>query len=87
MDDEGYFRNVIESPFAYEQCMYDMNRRMLNILNRMYYPYETRIYKSTLEFMQRCSKYGQLNERTINQIFCDLQAYIFSQQLGTDFDG
>ena len=41
---EKYIASQIENPFAFEQCMYDLNKELLNILAK-YYPYEKAAYK------------------------------------------
>lgn len=43
-DREGYIKSQIENPFAFEQCMYDLNKELLEVLGK-YYPYDKAIYK------------------------------------------
>lgn len=83
---QQYLESVIENPLAYEQAMYDMNRRANLLLNK-YYPYETNTYKEVRSTLAGLTKSGTLDANTINSIHSDLLVYMLSQQEQSLFNG
>ena len=51
-DREGYIKSQIENPFAFEQCMYDLNKELLEVLGK-YYPYDKAIYKDRRDILNK----------------------------------
>lgn len=99
-DGAEYMATLFENPFAYEQCMFDMNRRVIRDLctpeyNKQgevkrlaYYPYETAPYKAARSLMSSLCNYGTLDEETINQIHSDLLVFMMGRRMpGGIFDG
>lgn len=84
MSDQDYMESLIDNPLAYEQAMYDMNRKALNKLNE-FYPYNTKAYSKVREFMSTLTRSGILQAETINQIHSDLIVYMLSQKEGSLF--
>ena len=81
-DREGYIRSQIENPFAFEQCMYDLNKELLEVLNK-YYPYEKPVYKDRRDELQSFLPNGNvLDAETIDNIHRET-----SQHLLTCTDG
>lgn len=81
MDD--YFREVIcagglGNPFAYEQCMYDLNRRCVKLLGK-YYPYETAPFRSARQLLKTLTKYGIADAATINKLHEELPIYLINE--------
>ena len=87
--DDQYMRAVIAdglgNPFAYEQAMYDMNRRAVKLLNK-YFPYDTTLYADLRRETAALSRYQTLDEDTINELHRAVLVYALSQREG-DFDG
>lgn len=86
MKDEDYFDTLIDNPFAYEQAMYDANRRALRHLAK-FFPYDKQCYSSGRNFIANLTKSGTLDADTINSIHSDLLVYLLSQQEFSDFNG
>lgn len=86
LDDEAYYESLLDNPFAYEQAMYDMNRRALRELSR-YFPYDKECYSSARSTLAGFTKTGILDAETINSIHSDLMVYMLSQQEHSDFNG
>ena len=83
---QDYLESLIENPFAYEQAMYDMNRRVLISLNK-YYPYETLAYKNARTKLASLTKGNFLDAGTINSIHSDMLVYMLAQQEDSLFNG
>ena len=86
MSNQEYLESLIENPLAYEQAMYDMNRRA-NMLLNSYYPYETRAYKNARTRLASLTKSNFLDADTINSIHSDMLVYMLSQQEDSLFNG
>lgn len=86
MDDEAYVESLMTNPFAYEQAMFDMNRRALKLISK-YYPYETVMYKQMRARMNGLTLFGHLDAATINTLHNDLMTYLLSQQENSRFNG
>lgn len=86
MSDAEYLDTLIDTPFAYEQAMFDANRKALDALNR-YYPYEKECYRVARNMMAGLTKGGTLDAATINSIHNDMMVYLMSQQELSDFNG
>lgn len=87
--DEEYMRAVIANglgnPFAYEQAMFDMNRRAIKLLNK-YFPYDTQLYSQLRNEATQLSRYGTLDEDLINELHRAVLVHVLSHREG-DFEG
>lgn len=83
---QEYLKSLIENPLAYEQVMYDMNRRAGMLLNS-YYPYNTPSYSGARNRLAELTKSNFLDADTINSIHSDMLVYMLSQQEDSLFNG
>lgn len=83
---QEYLESLIENPLAYEQAMYDMNRRAGMLLNS-YYPYNTPSYSGARNRLAEFTKSNFLDADTINSIHSDMLVYMLSQQEDSLFNG
>jgi hypothetical protein len=83
---QEYLESLIENPLAYEQAMYDMNRRAAMLLNS-YYPYNTPSYSGARNRLAELTKSNFLDADTINSIHSDMLVYMLSQQEDGLFNG
>ena len=83
---QEYLESLIENPLAYEQAMYDMNRRA-NLLLNSYYPYETSSYRNARNRLASLTKSNFLDADTINSIHSDMLVYMLAQQEDSLFNG
>ena len=83
---QEYLESLIENPLAYEQAMYDMNRRAVMLLNS-YYPYNTPSYSGARNRLAELTKSNFLDADTINSIHSDMLVYMLSQQEDSLFNG
>lgn len=86
MTPEEYASDVVYNPLAYEQTMYDLNRKVLRLLSK-YYPYETPLYRKIRTTMMNLTRGKYLDGDTINSIHRDLLTYLLAQQERSDFNG
>lgn len=86
MTPEEYANDVVYNPLAYEQTMYDLNRKALRALSK-YYPYETPLYRKIRTTMMNLTRGKYLDGDTINSIHRDLLTYLLAQQERSDFNG
>lgn len=86
MDDQQYMEKLLDNPFAYEQAMYDMNRRAEKKINR-FFPYNTKTYVDARNTIAKLTDNGLLNAETINSIHSDLMVYMLGQQESSLFNG
>ena len=86
MSEQDYLHYVRFNPFAYEQAMYDTNRKTIKLLAK-YFPYETSLYKNVRSNMQELAMYGTLNEDEINDIHSNLPVALLSRQTASEFHG
>lgn len=86
MSDQEYMESLLENPFAYEQAMYDMNRKAEKAINK-FYPYSTKAYKEAREELAGFTRSGLLDAETINSIHSDLMVFMLSQQENSLFNG
>lgn len=86
MHDQEYMEHLLENPFAYEQAMYDMNRKAEKAINK-FYPYNTKAYREAREWLAKFTRSGVLNAETINSIHSELMVYMLSQQENSLFNG
>lgn len=86
MTPEEYASDVVYNPLAYEQTMYDLNRKALRAMSK-YYPYETPMYRNIRMTMMNLTKGKYLDGDTINSIHRDLMTYLLAQQERSDFNG
>lgn len=85
MDKASYMASVVDNPFAYEQAMFDMNRKALLKLNK-FYPYDTPLYKNVRESLANVAAYN-LDAETINTAHSDLLVYMLANEELSDFNG
>lgn len=86
LSNQEYIERTLDNPFAYEQAMYDMNRRVSRLLSG-YYPYDTRVYTLARNRMAKLTKSGTLDADTINSIHSDMMVYLLAQQEDSLFNG
>ena len=86
MNDQEYMESLLENPFAYEQAIYDMNRKAEKVINK-FYPYNTKAYKEAREGIAAFTRSGLLDAETINSIHSDLMVFMLSQQENSLFNG
>lgn len=86
MSDQEYMESLLENPFAYEQAMYDMNRKAEKVINK-FYPYNTKAYREAREGLAGFTRSGLLDAETINSIHSDLMVFMLSQQENSLFNG
>ncbi len=86
MNDQEYMESLLENPFAYEQAMYDMNRKAEKVINK-FYPYNTKAYKEAREGIAAFTRSGLLDAETINSVHSDLMVFMLSQQENSLFNG
>lgn len=86
MNDQEYMESLLENPFAYEQAMYDMNRKAEKVINK-FYPYNTKAYKEARKGIAAFTRSGLLDAETINSIHSDLMVFMLSQQENSLFNG
>ena len=73
-----YIERVMNNPLAYEQCMYDMNKLAIKVLNEKYYPYDNDLYKGCRNILHSLTKYGIASEDLINALHAELPVYKFA---------
>lgn len=86
LSNQEYIEGTLDNPFAYEQAMYDMNRKVSKLLSR-YYPYDTKVYTLARNRMAELTKSGTLDADTINSIHSDMMVYLLAQQEDSLFNG
>lgn len=86
LSNQEYIERTLNNPFAYEQAMYDMNRRVSRLLSS-YYPYDTSVYTLARNRMAELTKSGTLDADTINSIHSDMMVYLLAQQEDSLFNG
>ena len=86
MSKQEYLHYVRFNPFAYEQAMYDANRRAIKLLSK-YFPYERPLYSRIREKMQELARFGTLNEDDINAIHSNIPVALLAKQSSSLFNG
>lgn len=86
MSDEEYFDTLVDNPFAYEQAMFDANRKALRHLAK-YFPYDKPCYSNARATLASLTKSGTLDADTINSIHSDLMVYLLANEEHSDFNG
>lgn len=86
MSNSDYLDTMMGNPFAYEQAMFDANRKSLEILSK-YFPYNKRAYVNARNTLNRLVNYGSLDADTINSIHSDMMVYLLSNQERSEFNG
>ena len=81
-----YLHHVRFNPFAYEQAMYDANRRAIKLLSR-YFPYERPLYTVIRQKMQDLARFGTLSEEDINAIHSNIPVALLAKQSRSLFNG
>ena len=86
MSKEEYLHYVRFNPFAYEQAMYDANRKAIKLLSK-YFPYERPLYATMREKMQSLARFGTLSEDDINDIHSNIPVALLAKQPKSLFNG
>lgn len=86
MSNSDYLDTMMGNPFAYEQAMFDANRKSLKILSK-YFPYNKRAYVNARNTLNELVNYGSLDADTINSIHSDMMVYLLSNQERSEFNG
>ena len=86
MSNSDYLDTMMGNPFAYEQAMFDANRKSLEILSK-YFPYNKRAYINARNTLNGLVNYGSLDADTINSIHSDMMVYLLSNQERSEFNG
>lgn len=86
MSNLDYLDTMMGNPFAYEQAMFDANRKALEILSK-YFPYNKRAYVNARNTLNGLVNYGSLDADTINSIHSDMMVYLLSNQERSEFNG
>lgn len=86
MSNSDYLDTMMGNPFAYEQAMFDANRKALEILSK-YFPYNKRAYVDARNTLNGLVNYGSLDADTINSIHNDMMVYLLSNQERSEFNG
>ncbi len=86
MNNSDYLDTMMGNPFAYEQAMFDANRKALEILSR-YFPYNKEAYVNARNTLNELVNYGSLDADTINSIHSDMMVYLLSNQERSEFNG
>lgn len=86
MSDADYMDTILDNPLAYEQAMYDANRKALKLLLK-YFPYDAPIYANSREILANLTRSGTLDAETINSIHSDVMVYLLSSQDRSEFNG
>ena len=86
MSKKEYLHYVRFNPFAYEQAMYDSNRKAVKLLAK-YFPYETSLYKNVRRTMQDLTRYGTLKDEEIDDIHSNILVALLARQINSDFHG
>ena len=75
---EEYIKVHRENPFAFEQCMYDLNKELLNILEK-YYPYNKSIYSDRRNVLNDFLPSGNvLDAETIDNIHRETSQHLLT---------
>ena len=74
------------NPFAFEQAMYDMNKRAIKLYSK-YFPYDTEIYTKAREMARRVTSSQLIDGDTINLLHRDFLIHLLKQQENSLFDG
>lgn len=86
MSNSDYLDTMMGNPFAYEQAMFDANRRALETLSK-YFPYNKRAYVDARNTLNGLVNYGSLDADAINSIHSDMMVYLLSNQERSEFNG
>lgn len=86
MSKKEYLHKVRFNPFAYEQAMYDTNRKAIKLLSK-YFPYERPLYVGIREKMQELALFGNLSEEDINAIHSNIPVALLAKQTRSLFNG
>lgn len=89
-DPDVYYANLMENPFAFEQCMYDCLREYMTILcdkKTGFFPYEHTLYKGIRNGLNMCTRSEILPSEEINNIHEYIQEKILQELPGSLFDG
>lgn len=84
---ESYLYEISHSPFAFEQCMYDMMGLFVTKICAKHFPYETSAYKRTRDLMNQMTKSTTLSGETVNSIHEEFTLYTLSKLEGSIFNG
>lgn len=83
---QEYINSILNNPFAYEQAMFDANRKCLELINK-YYPYNTDQYKALRLRGHSLMSTGIMRADEIDSVHQEWIAYLLSQQDNSIFNG
>lgn len=86
MSNSEYLDAMIDNPFAYEQAMFDANRKALIAMTK-YFPYDKGAYSSARSKLASLTKSLTLDADTINSIHSDMMVYLLASQERSEFNG
>lgn len=86
MSNSDYLDTMVDNPFAYEQAMFDANRRALKAMTK-YFPYDKKVYSRARNALAMLTKSQTLDADTINSIHSDMMVYLLSSQERSEFNG
>lgn len=86
MSNEQYLDTMIDNPFAYEQAMFDANRKALIAMTK-YFPYDKEAYASARGRLANLTRQLTLDADTINSIHSDMMVYLLASQERSEFNG
>ena len=85
-DEDSYLEQIINNPFAFEQCMYDAIKASFMSIANTHFAYETSFYKYNREYLNRLSRSQALDADTINKAHLSLYQYLIESLEGSIFD-
>ena len=86
MSVEEYLESCYDNPLAFEQCMFDQTRRMIELF-KGYYPHFSKLYVDVKKRLSEMTEYGVLDGDTINSACRELMVMLLETRIGTDFHG
>ena len=86
MSKDDYLHKIRYNPFAYEQAMFDANRKIVRLLGR-YFPYNTEMYSSARTTLNDLCLYGTLTDEEIDKVHSNLVVAALAKQEDSLFNG
>ena len=83
---DAYLEQILDNPFAFEQCMYDAIKSAFIEMSKQYFAYETPVYKHNRDYLNAISRSQSLKADTINKIHTSIYQYLLENLEGSIFD-
>lgn len=83
---QQYIEKFLKNPLAYEQVMFDANRKLLKFIQK-YYPYNTPLYINLRERLKSLDRRNSLDGDVINKLHRHIPVYLLSQKQTGSFYG